>query len=87
MEEKLLSYVQYRFLLEEKPVVTDSIYELAELSLASMAKLSAKELCEMERIGGCTGARSGMETFGRSAGTGSSSCLIWGNCHAKRYQK
>lgn len=60
LEESVLSYIQCRYLLDQKPKLTDSIYDLAERSAAQIAKLSSAQLSAMEDMSGCTGAKSAM---------------------------
>lgn len=59
-ESILLQYVKCRFLLDELPQITDSIYDLAEVSVSKMAKLPPDQFYQMEQIGGCSGAKSSM---------------------------
>ncbi len=58
--ERLCEYIQYRYLLPIKPGKEDSIYDLAELSVAEIAKMSSEQLSAMEDMSGCTGAKSAM---------------------------
>lgn len=58
--ERLLEYIQCRFLLTEKPKLTDKIYDLAEQSVARIASMSSEQLSAMEDMSGCTGAKSAM---------------------------
>lgn len=60
LKESVLQYIQCRFLLEYKPELTDSICDLAEQSVAQIARLSSAQLSAMEDMSGCTGAKSAM---------------------------
>lgn len=60
MENCLCEYIQCRYLLKKKPQKTDIIYELAEESVAEIAKMSSEQLSAMEDMSGCTGAKSAM---------------------------
>lgn len=58
--ERLLEYIQLRFLLPERPKLKDNLYNLAEQSVAQIARLSSEQLSAMEDMSGCTGAKSAM---------------------------
>lgn len=58
--ERLLEYIRRRFLLTEKPKLCDSVYDLAEQSVARIAGMSSEQLSAMEDMSGCTGAKSAM---------------------------
>lgn len=58
--ERLLEYIQLRFLLPERPKLEDNLYNLAEQSVAQIARLSSEQLSAMEDMSGCTGAKSAM---------------------------
>ena len=60
LEYQIRRYIKHRYMLDRLPGAKDSIYSLAEESLAAMSKMDSADLHSMEDISGCTSAKSAM---------------------------